>query len=193
MRAPTRARDSDSRAPPRPCACTRAHARRSHLVGGGSRGSPSLPLSTARCGAGGSFSCVLLSAPWAARTTSKARRCVGEWACVGGASGAGQMARSHGKFRAECDIAGSRRDHDPSVARAWRGSSASPSDREDYHVWVSVRNGQAAMTRAARERKETEEKEDGDTQWMQSACSQLATRVCARSPSPCFEMTVQHP
>ena len=87
---------------------------------------------------------------------------MGEWACVGGASGAGQMARSHGKFRAECDIAGSRRDHDPSVARAWRGSSASPSDREDYHVWVSVRNGQAAMTRAARERKETEEKEDDD-------------------------------
>ena len=32
----------------------------------------------------------------------------------------------------------------------------------------------------------TEEKEDGDTQWLQSACSQLASAFvhCARSPSP---------
>ena len=59
----------------------------------------------------------------------------------------------------------SRRDHDPSVARAWRVSLAPPSDgKDDYHAWAWVRNGQTAMTRAARERKEKEEKENGDTQ-----------------------------
>ena len=49
------------------------------------------------------------------------------------------------------------------------------------------------MTRAAREREETEEKEDGDTQWLQSACSQLASAfVRVRRPRS-LNRTVQPP
>ena len=54
------------------------------------------------------------------------------------------------------------------------------------------------MTHAARERKEKEEEEDGDTPWLQSACSQLASafvrvrhpRVGNDSPTPLKQLAV---
>ena len=97
-----------------------------------------------------------------------------EWACVGGASGAGQV-RRHGEFRAACESAA----RAGIMTRLWPAYASFRRRPHRTGKTIAYRlscvgrirsNGQAAMTHAARERKEKEEEEeDGDTQWLQSA------------------------